>query len=228
MYRRLVGAHVAGDSTIKYRSDSRPTQSLRGLRVASISRSTACLFRSVGSGCFRLFRLCFSDLRGRKQNVVTTFASWLEYTKQTFSASSFALASSSARRFSSSACAFVNPPPVPDLFLRLASLASFSSCLMRLIRGSAASATSTMLRRRAVSSFLRRARSALFFFSVYRLSSRLYGRLEKKRLRKTNNVLVASFVYLFVQVLEAAPTVEIVPKVVERLDFLFRVSVLAE
>ena len=93
--------------------------------------------------------------------------------KQTFSASSFVLASSSARRFSSSACALEGTPPGPGLFLRFASRASFSSCLMRLMRGSAERATSTIFRRRAVSSFLRRARSVLFFFSVYRLSSRL-------------------------------------------------------
>jgi hypothetical protein len=62
---------------------------------------------------------------------------------------------------------------VPDLAFFFASRASFSSCLMREIRGSVPIAMSTSWRRRALSSFFLRARSDLFFFSVYRLSSRL-------------------------------------------------------
>lgn len=85
--------------------------------------------------------------------------------RRTFSSSSFCFASSSAFFFSSSSFAFwlAGTPPLVFFF---ASLASFSSCLIRLIRGSTLSVKSTSVRRRAVSSFLRRARSDLFFFSV--------------------------------------------------------------
>lgn len=93
----------------------------------------------------------------------------------TFSASS--LASCSSFRFASScaACEGVLTPEFP-LVRFFASLASFSSCLIRLIRGSCCRAKSTRPRSRAVSSFFRRALSDLFFFSVYRLSSRLSSR----------------------------------------------------
>jgi hypothetical protein len=138
------------------------------------SRSTACFLRSICSRGLRLLRFGLRSLQRQsaRQDMVNGGR------KQTFSASSFALASSSARRFSSSASAFESPLPAPALFLRFASRASFSSCLMRLIRGSIERATSTILRRRAVSSFLRRARSVLFFFSVYRLSSRLHVKVN--------------------------------------------------
>jgi hypothetical protein len=146
----------------------RPSTSSRS-SAALGSRSTACLLRSISRRGLRLLRLSLRSLQ--RQSALKDIVNGAH--KQTFSTSSFALASSSARRFSSSACAFESPAPAPALFLRFASRASFSSCLMRLIRGSTERATSTILRRRAVSSFLRRARSALFFFSVYRLSSRL-------------------------------------------------------
>jgi len=59
----------------------------------------------------------------------------------------------------------------PPFFL--ASRAAFSSALIRLIRGSVARTESTRVRSRVLSSFFRRVRSDLFFFSVNRLSSRL-------------------------------------------------------
>lgn len=87
----------------------------------------------------------------------------------TVSASALALASSSFR-FASSWEALdgvLAPEPAPfALALFFASLASFSSCLMRFIRGSWANVLSTRVRSRAVSSFFLRARSDLFFFSV--------------------------------------------------------------
>ena len=96
-----------------------------------------------------------------------------------FSFSTFSLAAASAARCfsaSSSSCFFAASSGLlaPGLTLRLlASRASFSSCFIRLMRGSTARARSTKERRRALSSFFRLARSDLFFFSVYRLSSRL-------------------------------------------------------
>jgi hypothetical protein len=142
---------------------------LRSLSSRSLgSRNAACLLRSVGSSSLRLLCLCFRNLH----KPINKAGTCERRNKRTLSASSFALASSSARRFSSSTCALEGP--APGLFLRFVSRGSFSSCLMRLIRGSAERATSTIFLRRAVSSFLRRARSVLFFFSVYRLSSRLH------------------------------------------------------
>jgi hypothetical protein len=99
---------------------------------------------------------------------------FLASARATLSSSSFRFASSSAFRLSSSALALASAADIPPLFFFFASRASFSSCLILLIRGSKLSVRSTRLRNRAVSSFFRRARSVLFFFSVYRLSSRLY------------------------------------------------------
>jgi hypothetical protein len=93
----------------------------------------------------------------------------------TFSSSSFLAASSAACFFAASSCALSTGAAAPGRARFFASRAAFSSSLIRRIRGSCASARSTSARSRAVFSFSRRARSVLFFFSVYRLSSRLPG-----------------------------------------------------
>ena len=150
--------------------------------VTQLSRSTVALgstrrspgfFRGVGSSSLRLFRFRTSDLNDASARHERRLE---EGRARTFSSSSFRFASSSAFFFSSSAfCFALTPFCAPPLFFFFASRAAFSSSLIRFIRGSCASARSTIPRSRAVSSFLRRARSDLFFFSVYRLSSRLHA-----------------------------------------------------
>lgn len=152
--------------------------------------------------------------------------------KRTLSSSSFFFASSSAFFFSSSSCSFEGPAGAPALLFFFASLASFSSCLIRLILGSRLSVRSTRVRRRAVSSFFRLARSVLFFFSVYRLSSRLQQIYQISDVRwgdgRGEDVLVTALVDFFIEVLETSPTIKVIPKVVEPLHLLFPILISAK
>lgn len=81
-------------------------------------------------------------------------------------ASSLAILSSSSFLFFSSSRLAALPFAWGPFCARLAARAAFSCSLNCLIRGSRPSALSTRLRTRALSSFLRRARSLRFFFSV--------------------------------------------------------------
>jgi len=79
------------------------------------------------------------------------------------------------------------------------------------------SVRSTKERILAMSSFFLRARSDLFFFSVYRLSSRLF---KGRKMRTVNNIIISdvpvtSFVDFLVHPLETSPTVKVVPKIIE-------------
>ena len=91
-----------------------------------------CLLGSIRSR--RLLLLCFraGSLSSSPSACITKIKLLV-----TFSASSFCLASSSAFFFSSSSCCFVFFGGAPGAAARfLASRASFSCCLIRLIRGS--------------------------------------------------------------------------------------------
>ena len=139
------------------------------------SAALCCLLAflaALAAAAFAFFASAFAAYRKPISNETNNQRKRKEYT---FSSSSFFFASSSAFFFSSSSCAFEGAAGAPPLFFFFASLASFSSCLIRLIRGSRLSVKSTSVRRRAVSSFFLLARSVLFFFSVYRLSSRLHN-----------------------------------------------------
>ena len=73
----------------------------------------------------------------------------------------------------------------------------------------------------AISSFFLLARSDLFFFSVYLLSSRLSW-IECQPFDKAIDkkcILITALVDLLIPPLKAPPTIKVVPKVIESLDF---------
>jgi len=86
--------------------------------------------------------------------------------------------------------------------------------------GSTLRIKSTRVRSRAVSSFLRRARSDLFSFLCNVLSSRLRTMRQNKedKVEEKTYLSLPSF-YLLVKVLEAPPAIKVVPKIVECLHF---------
>ena len=180
----------------------------------------------MAAAAFAFFASAFAAYRKPISNEVNNQRKRRECT---FSSSSFFFASSSAFFFSSSSCAFEGAAGTPPLFFFFASLTSFSSCLIRLIRGSRLSVKSTSVRRRAVSSFFLLARSVLFFFSVYRLSSRLHNSSDQSgRWRGERDVLVTTLVDFFIKVFETSPTIKVVPKIVKALHLHFPIFINAK
>ena len=156
----------------------------------------------------------------------------------TFSASSFCLASSSAFRFSSSISSFVFFTGALVVPRFLASRASFSCCLIRLIRGSRLQ----RVRNREdechhlqvpegrvyqvaelgnVFLFSPGAFRLIFLFCIsFVITATKRYQLKKVMSMTKDYSLVAALVHFLVIPFKASPAVKVVPKVVEALDFV--------
>jgi len=101
----------------------------------------------------------------------------------------------------------------------------------------------TSLRMRCMSSFFRSSRCFLFFFSIHRLSSRLerhsekrynprpcvrHGDVKPSRASLAANALFGVHGVLLVEVVEHAPRVKVVPKVVKLGHLLIRSIIVAK